>query len=158
MTTTGDPEMTTNSIESSIEKKSPFVPQLPDGQTVKIIGLGGVGGILARYLCLFLASLRRNVRVVLIDGDQFNPTTNTSRMFFVQPGNKAAVIRDELIPFFEGSQLTLAAIEEFVDTTNVERMIHDGDVVFLCVDNHQSRLALNNHCAISRCVALFGRQ
>lgn len=131
----------------SATRHAPLVPQLEDGQTVKIIGLGGVGGILVRYLCLFLASLGKNVRVVLIDGDTFDPVSNTTRMFFATAGNKAAVVRDELLPFFSDSQLTLVAVEEFISAENIQRLIHSGDIVILCVDNHQSRSIVNQHCA-----------
>ncbi len=133
--------------DSTSLDRPPLLPQLADGQTIKIIGLGGVGGILVRYLSLFLASLRRNVRLVLIDGDTFDPTTNTSRMFFSTAGNKAAVVRDELLPFFADSQLALAAIEEFVTADNISRLIHSGDFVVLCVDNHQTRSLVDRHCS-----------
>jgi len=144
-----------HSTEPAMANKLPLVPELADGQAVKLVGLGGVGAIVARYLCLFLGSLDRNVRVVLIDGDAFDPTTNTARMLFAQPGNKAAVIRDELLPFFDHTRLTLAAVEEFVSPGNVERLVHEHDIVFLCVDNHHTRLLVNNHCAGLSDVSLF---
>ena len=42
--------------------------------TIKIVGLGGVGSIVARYLAVFLASLEQPLRLVLIDGDTFEPS------------------------------------------------------------------------------------
>jgi hypothetical protein len=63
---------------------------------IKIIGLGGTGGITARHLVLFLATLQEPVRVVLIDGDEFEPK-NAARMFFSSYGNKADVVRDDLL-------------------------------------------------------------
>ena len=61
----------------------PLDPRLADEQSVKIVGLGGIGCIVARYGAMFLASLAKeqNVRLVLIDGDTFEPK-NSSRMFF----------------------------------------------------------------------------
>ena len=38
--------------------------KLSAGSTVKIIGLGGVGSIVARYLSVFLASLHHDLRLV----------------------------------------------------------------------------------------------
>ena len=38
---------------------SPREDLLPPGAAVKVIGLGGVGGIVVRYLAVFLASLMR---------------------------------------------------------------------------------------------------
>src|SRR5579859_185026 len=87
-------------------------PQLPDNVTVKSIGLGGVGSIVARYGALFLASLGTEARLVLIDGDTFE-LSNSTRMFFGACGNKAAVTRDELLPRFTESNLSLLAIEEY---------------------------------------------
>ena len=129
----------------ALEPKT-FEPKLASGQAVKIIGLGGVGGIFCRYGCLFLASLRTPARAVLIDGDTFDPTTNTSRMFFATAGHKAEVVLDELRPFFAESQLALSAIPEYVTPENIGRLIHDGDIVVLCVDNHRTRSIVNEHC------------
>ena len=65
-----------------------LTPDLPEGCSIKLIGLGGVGSIVARYLSVFLASLGRNARLILIDGDQFEQS-NSSRMLFGCCGNKA---------------------------------------------------------------------
>jgi len=126
---------------------SPLHPQLADGQSIKVIGLGGVGGILVRYLGLFLASLKRNVRLVLIDGDAFDPTTNATRMYFSTADNKAAVVRDELLAFLADSQLALVAIDEFVTHDNISRLIQPGDFVVLCVDNHHTRSLVDCYCS-----------
>jgi hypothetical protein len=121
-------------------------PELPENCSVKIIGLGGVGGIVARYGAIFLASLGGNARMVLIDGDSFEPS-NASRMFFGACGNKAAVIRDELLPRFAESNLSLIAIEEFVTPDNIGRLVREGDIVLLTVDNHATRKLVNDYCA-----------
>jgi hypothetical protein len=116
---------------------------------VKLIGLGGVGGIVARYGSLFLASLDSNVRLVMIDGDSFEPS-NTSRMHFGSFGNKAVVLRDELLPRFRDSYLTLFAVEEYVSETNIDRLIREGDIVMLAVDNHATRKLVGEFCAAQR--------
>ncbi len=50
-----------------------LTPVLSPDQTVKIIGLGGVGSIVTRYGAMLLASLAKddNARLVLIDADYF---------------------------------------------------------------------------------------
>ena len=60
--------------------------------SIKTIGLGGVGGVTARYGAMLVAPIARgkNVRFVLVDGDNFEPG-NATRMFFSDCGNKAAV-------------------------------------------------------------------
>lgn len=123
-------------------------PDLPEGSSIKIIGLGGVGGIVARYGCMFFASLNRACRVLLIDGDHFDfGAGNAARMFFLQEGNKAAVVRDELLPRFADTQLSLIAIEEYITPENIERLIHNGDIVILTVDNHATRKLVGDFCA-----------
>jgi hypothetical protein len=112
---------------------------------VKVIGLGGVGGILARYLSVFLASLGVECRLVLIDGDEFE-AGNASRMIFGACGNKAAVVRDGLLPRFKDSALSLVAVEEFITPENAERLIREGDIVLLAVDNHATRKLVSDHC------------
>ncbi len=76
-------------------RSRPLVPHLEDLRSVKLIGLGGVGGIVARYLVVYLGAAGQPVRVVLIDGDDFE-ARNAERMLFSRCGNKAAVVRDDL--------------------------------------------------------------
>ena len=124
---------------------APLVPHLAAGSTIKLFGLGGVGCIVARYLALFLASLGQPARLVLGDGDAFEPG-NAGRMVFDTYANKAAVTREELLGFLAGSTLTIAAIEEHVTASNIERLIHDGDTVILAVDNHATRKLVSDYC------------
>jgi hypothetical protein len=121
-------------------------PRLPDHASVKLIGLGGVGQIVARYGALFLASLGSEVRFVLIDGDTFEPA-NASRALFGRCGNKAAVLREELLGYFSESSLWLESVEEYVAPDNIDRLIHDADIVLLAVDNHATRRLLADACA-----------
>jgi len=120
-------------------------PRLPANAAVKLLGVGGVGGLVARPLAIFLAAQDANARLVLVDGDHFEPH-NASRMFFASYGNKAVVMCDELLPRFADTSLTLVAIEEFVTQDNVARLIHEGDHILLCVDNHATRKLVNDHC------------
>jgi hypothetical protein len=123
-----------------------FSPRLPANASVKLIGLGGVGGILARYVSVFLHSLGQEVRLVLIDGDSFEHS-NSTRMVFSDFGNKAAVMRQELLGRFPDSALTVVAVEEYVTADNIGRLIHPGDLCLLAVDNHATRKLVNDHCA-----------
>ncbi|HOX04409.1 MAG TPA: ThiF family adenylyltransferase [Candidatus Paceibacterota bacterium] len=129
-------------------------PRLPDDAAVKLIGLGGVGHIVARYAALFLASLGSEVRFVLIDGDRFEPS-NASRMFFGSGGNKAAVLRADLLPRFAETSLSIIAIEEFLTPDNAGRLIQEDDLVLLTVDNHATRKLANDRCAQLRSVCLI---
>lgn len=122
-----------------------LMPVLADHTAVKIIGLGGVGGIVARYLSIFLASLDRDLRLVLIDGDEFEPS-NATRMLFSDHGNKAAVTRAELRERFADTPLMLTAVEQYVKPDNIHRLIQNDDVVILAVDNHATRKLVSEHC------------
>lgn len=124
-------------------------PVLPENASVKVIGLGGVGSIVARYAAVFLASLGRNATLTLIDGDSFEPS-NASRMLFGACGNKAKVVREELLPRFKDSFLTLLAVEEYVTEENAARIIQENDIVMLCVDNHSTRKLVDNICVCVR--------
>jgi molybdopterin/thiamine biosynthesis adenylyltransferase len=121
---------------------------------IKVIGLGGVGGIVARYACLFLASASEPVCLTLIDGDAFEPA-NASRMFFASSGNKAAVVRDDLLDALGDFTITLAAVEEYAAPENLDRLIGERDCVLLCVDNHATRKLVSDHCATLRDVCLI---
>ena len=123
-----------------------LVPQLERLSDVKLIGLGGVGGIVARYLALYLSTLDRDLRLVLVDGDEFEPR-NAQRMFFTSAGNKAAVIKSDLASGLAHSQLALVAVEEYVTPENLPRLVHEGDTVLLAVDNHATRKLVSDYCA-----------
>ena len=118
-----------------------------DGLTVRLVGLGGVGGIVARYCSIFLASLRCETTLILIDGDYFEPA-NAARMQFARCGNKAEVVRSELLPSFCDSRLTLLAVNQMVTAENVESLLPSGsnEVVLLCVDNHDARKLISDYC------------
>ena len=133
--------------------RSPLEPTLPDNATVKIIGLGGVGSIVARYLAIFLASLGRVVRLVFIDGDDFEHSNRTRT--FGSGGNKATVTHDDLAPHFAESSLSILAIEEFVTPENIGRLIRAGDIILLTVDNHATRKLVSDHCATLSDVCLI---
>ncbi len=136
-------------VVPALERDRMLVPDLPEGTSVKVIGLGGVGGIVARYLAVFLRSLDRDVRLVLVDGDRFE-MRNTDRMLFGSYGNKAEVVRDELLPVLSGSRVTLVAVPEYLTDENAPRLIREGDLVILSVDNHPTRKLASDFCSRER--------
>ncbi len=129
-------------------------PVLPTGATFKVVGLGGVGSIVARYLAVFLASLDQALRLVLIDGDSFEES-NAARQLFAYAGNKARVVSDELLDRLAGSLLTIEAIEEYLTPDNTERLIREGDFVLAALDNHKTRLLLTQRASQLRNVAFI---
>ena len=136
-------------LPSRVDRSRPLRPNLPEHSSFKLIGLGGVGSIAARYLAVLLASFGREIRFGLIDGDAFEPS-NASRMFFASHGNKAEVVRDELLECFKNSRLSLLAIPHYLSEENVEQLILENDNVILAVDNHATRKLVNDFCASQR--------
>lgn len=128
------------------EPRPPLVADLDVLRSVKVIGLGGIGGVVARYLVLYLAASGAPSRVTLVDGDRFEPD-NAGRMLFSREGNKAAVVREDLLGLTEGSALTLVAVEEFATPENLARLVRRDDMVLLAVDNHATRKLVADHCA-----------
>jgi hypothetical protein len=121
---------------------------------IKLIGLGGIGCIVLPYLAVFLKSLGRPMRLVLVDGDHFEPSNN-SRMLFTRAGNKAEVKAAEASGWLGAGAVTLAAVPEYVTPDNIGRLIRAGDHVLLCVDNHATRKLVSDHCATLPSLALF---
>jgi hypothetical protein len=133
---------------------APLVCDLAEDSRLKVIGLGGIGCALLPYLALFLRSLDRPLRLVLIDGDRFE-VANGRRMLFGDVGNKAEVKAAETAAFLGPCEVAVAAVPQFATVENIERLILPGDVVFLCVDNHPTRKLVSDHCGRLAEVTLF---
>jgi hypothetical protein len=133
---------------------SELVCDLADDSRVKVIGLGGIGCVVLQYLAVFLKSLDRPVRLVLIDGDRFE-IANNRRMIFQTVGNKAEVKAAETVAWLGACEVSVVAVPQYVTVESVEKLILPGDHVFLCVDNHPTRKLVSDHCARLPSVALF---
>jgi hypothetical protein len=132
----------------------PLVCQLAEGSRLKLVGLGGVGCIVLEFLAMFLHSLTLPLRLVLIDGDQFD-LKNIQRMRFQALGNKAQVKAAETLEALGESALEIVAVPEYLNPRNIVRLIRPGDHVLLCVDNHATRRLVAEHCQTLADVALF---
>lgn len=146
--------MTISPATASAPIADDLIPALPENCNVKIVGLGGVGGIVLDYLSLFLRSLQIPLRLVLIDGDSYEPA-NQQRMRFSRAGNKAEVKASEIAGVLQDSEVTLIAVPEYLDSGNLDRLIRERDILFLCVDNHATRRLVSEHCARLQEVVLF---
>lgn len=129
-------------------------PKLPKHCCVTIVGLGGVGSIVARYAAVFMASLPDSSSMLLVDGDKFEPG-NASRMLFGKYGNKAKVIRRELIPRFKNSRLGIASVSKYLTDENISGIIWPDNIIILCVDNHATRKLVNDHCSKLKNIVLI---
>jgi molybdopterin/thiamine biosynthesis adenylyltransferase len=111
---------------------------------ISIIGLGGVGSILSERLCRFLNYAKDlTAEILMVDGDEYEQK-NFERQEFTRLGNKADIKATELEVKYPG--LRFDAFESYIDEKNVKEVIKEGDIVFLCVDNHKTRMIVSNYC------------
>jgi molybdopterin/thiamine biosynthesis adenylyltransferase len=66
-------------------------------------------------------------------------------MLFGSHGNKATVVRGELIDQFSDTSLSIVAIEEFVKPDNIDKLIQEDDIIIMAVDNLATRKIINGH-------------
>lgn len=120
---------------------------------ITIIGLGGVGSILSERLCRFLNYTKEyKSNILLIDGDSYE-IKNYDRQEFIGMGNKAEMKAGELEIKF--TSIYFETYCSYINETNVHETIKEGDIVFLCVDNHKSRKIINNYCKNLKDVTLI---
>jgi molybdopterin/thiamine biosynthesis adenylyltransferase len=122
--------------------------ETPKKLKVKVIGVGGIGGCLLPVLCRLLnygSSMYSfdEVDIGLIDGDQYEER-NRDRQAFRDRGNKAEINLTSLEEDFPN--LFFRAHPTYITEENIGMLIKDGDVVFLCVDNHKTRRLVSRYC------------
>lgn len=110
---------------------------------IKIIGLGGIGSILCDKVARFINFTKdQQTCISLVDGDYFEEK-NFERQEFFSMGNKATVKASELRSRYE--KIDFKNFPYFVDEQTIERLIEDGDTVFLAVDNHKTRKLVSDY-------------
>lgn len=119
---------------------------------LKVIGLGGIGGFLVDRLARYVAhcaDYRSNgvsttvCDVVLLDGDKFEHR-NSTRQHFEEIQNKAeekARILRKAHP-----RVFFRPVPEYITEDNIIMNVREGDVIFLCVDNHTTRRLIAERC------------
>ncbi len=113
------------------------------GRNIKIIGLGGIGSVLCDNLCRYLNFQKGGVYTVnLVDGDDYE-YKNTERQSFSRLGNKSRVKVQDMRTMFDN--ISFREVPEFVTPENISRYIVEGDIVFLCVDNHKTRKLVSDY-------------
>jgi hypothetical protein len=123
--------------QSSTDTDNELLCRLEEGSRLTVIGLGGIGCVVWRYLALFLHSLGASFRLCGIDGDDYEPE-NAARQTFHELGNKAEVQASEILDLLGPSNLSIAAVDQFVTADNIDRLLQ-CDILFMCVDSHTDR-------------------
>lgn len=111
---------------------------------IKVIGAGGIGGHLLEPLCRYLCYGEDNIEVTVFDGDDFEDR-NRERQRFTACENKAEHTVSQLKDTFP--RIHFRAKGEYLTDDNIITSIREGDVVFLCVDNHATRKLVSDRCA-----------
>jgi hypothetical protein len=125
-----------------------------EGRSIKVVGLGGVGSPVAQALVQFLnVSAPAGTTVFLIDGDAFEER-NRGRVVFHDGGNKAMSKAQELSATCGGG-VAVVPVPKYVTPYNARRLLDEGDIVFLAVDNHATRRAVSNRCRKVRDIVLI---
>jgi molybdopterin/thiamine biosynthesis adenylyltransferase len=110
---------------------------------IKVIGLGGIGSYLVEPLARFLNYEKEFAEITVIDGDTYEEK-NRGRQQFSKLDKKAAVTAEEMQKKFP--KVHFRAKSEYITEDNVISTIREGDVVFLCVDNHKTRKIVSDRC------------
>ena len=126
---------------------APFTVQLPSEATVRVVGLGGIGQPVATYIGRFLATLGRPARLVLIDGDAYEPD-NAGRMDVPELyRNKATAMQARIAACHASCALSVLAVPEYLRPDNIGRLVPSGpgESLLVCVDNHATRKLVAEH-------------
>jgi hypothetical protein len=145
--------------EASRTPAPALTPRLPEGLTCRIIGLGGIGQIVAVHLTRFLCSVPRAATVMLIDGDDFEHGNETRMLVPDYYRNKAESLQAELAGQCASSEVTMVAVPEYVSPDNIDRLVPSGsgEFVLLCVDNHATRNLVGTHaCGLDDICVISG--
>lgn len=121
---------------------------------IKVVGIGGIGGSLLPTLSRYLSFGSSGVEITLIDGGRY-VEKNRDRQVFDRVGNKAEVTATRLAR--DSPQVYFRSQSEYLTDSNIVSLIREGDIVFLCVDNHATRKLVSDHCEdLSNVVVISG--
>lgn len=110
---------------------------------IKVIGSGGIGTHLIEPLARYLSFTEDYCEVTIVDGDTFEER-NRERQRFTECENKADETMNWLKDLFP--KVHFRSKSEYVTDDNIIMAIREGDVVFLCVDNHSTRKLVSDRC------------
>lgn len=111
---------------------------------IKIIGLGGIGSHLSNYISRFLNHEKDYSSFIsLIDGDYYELKNLARQEFDGSTGMKSDVKMEELKKVYD--LINYSSIPSYITDDNISSLIQDGDIIFLCVDNHKTRKIISEH-------------
>ena len=103
-----------------------------------IVGLGGIGSHLLLPLMQYVNYEEKVFdEIWLVDGDSYEDKNNRRQHVVKNLENKAIAQVEYYREVFPN--LTLMFIDKYINTDNISKIVSDGDVVLLCVDNNKTR-------------------
>lgn len=115
---------------------------------VSIIGLGGTGSYLATPLVRYMRSQGlMNNEVVFVDGDSYEQK-NVDRQEFMSSWvgeNKARYAHQKHSKMFPELTKRFRFIDEYLGNENINKVMFEGGVMFICVDNYYFRKLADEH-------------
>lgn len=106
---------------------------------IVVVGAGGTGSWLLAPLARFLAAEEYKGTLVIVDGDKYSED-NMLRQEFDRKQlhrNKADVWSERL--YAQYLDLQVSSVPHYLSDTNATELIQNGDVIFICADNHGAR-------------------
>jgi molybdopterin/thiamine biosynthesis adenylyltransferase len=109
---------------------------------ISIIGLGGTGSYLATPLIRYIHSQQIAFsRIIFADGDSYE-NKNLDRQEFMTSWigeNKARYAQQKHSKLFPEMAKGFAFMDEYIGADNIENIMVEGGVMFICVDNNYFR-------------------
>jgi len=113
--------------------------QVSDIMNIVIIGIGGIGTHLLYPLLQYLRGEDFYENIILVDGDKFESKNKDRQIVPIIGVNKA----DATARYYRELGFELNSYPEYLTKDNIKRIIHEGDVVLVCVDNNATRKMLD---------------
>lgn len=114
---------------------------MPVPLNIKVIGAGGIGGCLLLPLARWLNFCYTGSELTIIDGDTFEQK-NRERQLADRLDNKALTVARRLASEFPNTRVLAQSV--YVTGDNALDLLHDGDIIMSCVDNHRSRRLISD--------------
>jgi molybdopterin/thiamine biosynthesis adenylyltransferase len=113
-----------------------------------IIGCGGVGSYLSIPLLKYLEyrhGEEEGTELLLVDGDVFEEKNHTRQICSMNAmGTNKAEYLSNLLNVMK-KNVIIKTIKSYVTPENIEKILGDINVIFLCVDNHATRKLVDNY-------------
>jgi molybdopterin/thiamine biosynthesis adenylyltransferase len=121
---------------------------------IVVIGLGGIGTILVERLARYVNFNHdiEQARFIFVDGDSYE-AKNFERQDFFDLGKKATIKARELSAIFDNIEFD--TVTEYITEENVEDIIKEDCMIFMCVDNHKTRKLVSDYCSTLNNISLI---